>query len=286
MPYLNIPENTLGPSISKLIGSLRGTFESDVSSNVNTLGNSFRQGCPNNQQKALLNTKLNNIKETSVNVSDRLNRFRKIPPPLKSTSRAILALVGAIKFIPFPPFFPGGKIADVLNLVKELGIQLRSTATSIEIGLTQAGNLETLLKRAANISEKIDTALELCELAEQSGIGLPPNLINNLVNGTDSESAYALQELNKIVGRDKKSGQPDTRLKIPADSAEQYFGPDGETYAIEIVQVQSDFTRAPRRQAIAKNKEGVIKFESSKSFSSSIDVLKREVKFRIDNSQV
>jgi len=58
MPYLNIPENTLGPSISKLIGSLRGTFESDVSSNVNTLGNSFRQGCPNNNKKHYLTQSL------------------------------------------------------------------------------------------------------------------------------------------------------------------------------------------------------------------------------------
>jgi len=286
MPYLNIPENTLAPSISKLIGSLRGTFESDVATNVDTLGDVFKDGCPNQQQKALLSNKLNNVKETSVNVTDRLNRFRKIPQPLKDTSSAILGLVGTIKFIPFPPFFPGGKIADVLNLVKELGIQLRSAATSIEVALSQAGTLEDLLQRTANISEKVDTALELCELANQSGVDLPPDLVNNLVNGTDSESAYALGQLNSIVGREKQSNQPDSRLDIPNNALEDYNGPDGQVYTIEVVQVQSDFTRAPRRQAIAKNKEGIVKFESSKSFSSSVDVLKREVKFRIDNSQV
>lgn len=286
MPYLNIPESGLDASISKLIGRLRGTFESDVSLNVDTLGDSFKNGCPDAAQKRLLFTKLNNIKETSVNITDRLNRFRKIPGPLKTSSRAILGGVSAIKFIPFPPFFPGGKIADVLQLVKELGIQLKSSAESIEFALSQTQGLERLLKKTANIGEKIDTALELCELAEQNNTSIPPDLLNSLVNGTDSESAFALRELNKLVGRDKKPNQPDTRLTIPSNSSEQYAGPDGTVYNLKVIQVQSDFTRAPRRQAIAENIQGEKKFESSKSFSSSVEVLKREVKFRIDNSQV
>ena len=285
MPYLNIPESGLGPSVSKLIGRLRGTFESDISSNLETLGDSFKNGCPNDQQKTVLLNKLNNIKRTSVDITDRLNRFRRIPTPLKNSSRGILRLVGTLTLIPFPPFFPGGKISDVMNLVKELGVQLRSTAESIELSLNQAGGLEEILKRTANISEKIDTALELCELASQSGTELPSNLIDSLVNGTDSESSSALNQLNRIVGRNPTSSQSRPILTTPSFS-EEYIGPDGKVYSITVIEVQSDFTRAPRRQAIAKNKEGIKKFESSKSFSSSIDVLKREVKFRIDNSQV
>lgn len=285
MPYLNIPESGLGPSVSKLIGRLRGTFESDISSNLETLGDSFKNGCPNDQQKTVLLNKLNNIKRTSVDITDRLNRFRRIPTPLKNSSRGILRLVGALKLIPFPPFFPGGKISDVMNLIKELGVQLRSTAESIELSLNQAGGLEEILKRTANISEKIDTALELCELASPSGTELPSNLIDSLVNGTDSESSSALNQLNRIVGRNPTVGQNRPILTTPSLS-EEYIGPDGKVYLITVIEVQSDFTRAPRRQAIAKNKEGIKKFESSKSFSSSIDVLKREVKFRIDNSQV
>ena len=285
MPYLNIPESGLGPSVSKLIGRLRGTFESGISSNLETLGDSFKNGCPNDQQKTVLLNKLNNIKRTSVDITDRLNRFRRIPTPLKNSSRGILRLVGTLTLIPFPPFFPGGKISDVMNLVKELGVQLRSTAESIELSLNQAGGLEEILKRTANISEKIDTALELCELASQSGTELPSNLIDSLVNGTDSESSSALNQLNRIVGRNPTSSQSRPILTTPSFS-EEYIGPDGKVYSITVIEVQSDFTRAPRRQAIAKNKEGIKKFESSKSFSSSIDVLKREVKFRIDNSQV
>lgn len=283
MPYLNIPESTLPASISRLIGNLRGTFESDVNSNVETLGDSFKNGCPGSQEKATLLTKLNNIKSTSVNITDRLNRFRKITPPLQNSSRAILGLVSGLKLIPFPPFFPGGKIADILNLVKELGIQLKNTAESIEISLGQANGLQDILKKASNVSERIDTALELCELASTTGDTLPPDLVNLLVNGTSSESARALRELNSIVGRDTGPAIPPV---LTSSEVEVYTGPDGQPYDIRIIQVKSDYTRAPRRQAIAEDLNGKRQFESSKSFSSSVDVLKREVKFRIDNSQV
>jgi len=283
MPYLNIPENTLPASISRLIGSLRGTFENDITSNVDSLGDSFKNGCPNAQEKLTLLTKLNNIKETSVNITDRLNRFRKITPPLKNSSRGILGLVAGLKLIPFPPFFPGGKIADALNLVKELGIQLKNTAESIETSLSQANGLQDILKKASNTSERIDTALELCELASASGTNPPPDLVNLLVNGTSSESARALRELNNIVGRD--AGPTPTPTDTSSE-VETYTRPDGQPYIIRIVQVKSDYTRAPRRQAIAEDSNGKKRFESSKSFSSSVEVLKREVKFRIDNSQV
>ena len=150
----------------------------------------------------------------------------------------------------------------------------------------------------------MDIALELCDLAKQLGITLPPDLLNSFVNGTDSESSNALQKLNNLLnqgggdgtgtggngtgtgGGGTGTGGIGTGGATAGLGREQYTGPDGTVYTLEVIQVKSDFTRAPRRQAIARNIEGKIKFESSKSFSSSVDVLKREVKFRIDNSQV
>ena len=284
MPYQNIPETNLEASIAKLIRRLRGTFENSISLNTSTLGDAFKKGCPNDVQKRLLLNKLNNIKTISVNTTERLNRFRRIPPPLKGGSTAVLALVSTLKFIPFPPFFPGGKVADALTLVKELGVQLKTSAEQIELALKQTEDLDRLLKETANIGERIDTALEVCKLSEDKKINLPIELVNDLVNGTARESSKALKKLNSIVGVDEKI-EVDTQNLIPL-SEENYTGPDGTIYTLKIITVKSDFTRAPRRQAVALNPTGIKKYESSKSFSSSVEVLKREVKFRIDNSQV
>ena len=57
-------------------------------------------------------------------------------------------------------------------------------------------------------------------------------------------------------------------------------------FNLRIVLVESDFTRAPKRKAIAIDNSGKTKFESAKSFASSTKVLEEEVKFLIDNSQV
>lgn len=54
-------------------------------------------------------------------------------------------------------------------------------------------------------------------------------------------------------------------------------------YFIEIVQDPEDFGLAPRRFAVAKDKEGIILLRGPKSFSSSTDILVEELKFRIDN---
>jgi len=287
MPYQNIPETGLDASIAKLIGRLRVTFNETISNNLDDIERLFVEGCPSPLERRELLQKLNNIKETSTNVSDRLSRFKKLPTPLKNVSRTVKAGVGALKAIPFPPFFPGGLVADALTLIKEIAVQLQTSAESIENALSQALDVESLQQRAANIAEKVDTALELCSLAAENNTSLDPTLLNDLVSGTPTESSRALRLLNSEVDRASLNSNTSTTLSLDTPiETELYSGPDETVYVIKIVEVPSDFTRAPRRQAIAENQEGVKKFESDKSFSSSVEILKQQVKFRIDISQV
>ena len=318
MPFQTIPEVPTEANISKLIGRLRASFVNTIGSNISSLGQSFVKGCPDQQEIDQLEVRLNNIKEISVNVTDRLSRIEKIPRVVKPAGTALQRIAKGLKFIPFPPFFPGAKVSSAITLLLELGIQLKTTGTSIELALSTKVDLDDILKKAANIGERIDTALELCSLGKNLQIELPANLVNLLVNGTDSESADALKKLNDLLNQridttgtglldgggigaldgigglgtgglgtgGLGTGGLGTGGATAGLGREQYVGPDETVYTLEVVQVKSDFTRAPRRQAIARNTEGIIKFESSKSFSSSVEVLKREVKFRIDNSQV
>ena len=285
MPYQNIPETGLDSSIAKLIGKLRSTFENNVSNNLDVVTSTFKQGCISNEEKKQVTTRLNNIKEASVNISDRLKRIRQLSGPLGNSSRAILGLVKGIKLIPFPPFFPGGKVADVLTLVKELGIQLKTSAESIELALEQTSDLNELLQKSANIGKKIDIALEACDVASNNGILLDSKLLENLVTGTDEESSKALTKLSKLLNRPELDI---TGLEVSTldQQSEQYTSSNGNVYNLVTVTVPSNFTSAPKRKVVAETLDGIKKFESEESFSSSIEVLRREVKFRIDNSQV
>ena len=62
-----------------------------------------------------------------------------------------------------------------------------------------------------------------------------------------------------------------------------HFGPNGEPFFLAIETDTTESFVAPRRFAIAKDASGVVVLRGPKSFSSSVDVLLNEIKFRIDN---
>lgn len=291
MPYQTIPDVPTEANVSKLIGRLRANFTNNIGKNLDSLEQIFQSGCPDQLQSEKTINVLNNIKSISVDTTDRLSRIKRIPSPLNVAGKTLVTVAKGLKFIPFPPFFPGAKVSSAITTLQEFGTQLKSTATSIELALSTTVDLDNLLKRASNLGERVDIALESCQLASNQGSTINPEVLSQLVSGTNSESSRALREVNTLLGRDSRTGGDGTGGTGTGGATvglgrEQYVGPDGTVYTLEVIQVKSDFTRAPRRQAIAKNTEELVKFESSKSFSSSVDVLKREVKFRIDNSQV
>ena len=67
------------------------------------------------------------------------------------------------------------------------------------------------------------------------------------------------------------------------DDKFRHTGPNGIIYNLEILQDPESPSIAPRRFAIAKNPAGIAVLRGPKSFSSSVDILLDEIKFRIDN---
>ena len=62
-----------------------------------------------------------------------------------------------------------------------------------------------------------------------------------------------------------------------------HTGPNGIIYKLDIIKDPQSPAIAPRRFAVALDDEGVIVLRGPKSFSSSVDILLDEIKFRIDN---
>ena len=76
------------------------------------------------------------------------------------------------------------------------------------------------------------------------------------------------------------------RTPTPIEQSSDIFthiGPDGRIYKLEIQASQEDNLIAPRRFAVARNVRGVAVLRGPLSFSSSVEVLLDEIKFRIDN---
>ena len=123
------------------------------------------------------------------------------------------------------------------------------------------------------------------------GVG-PWRILEELESG-------ALQQLNDLLNKlndsnlskeikDSVKDLIDTFAVNRADadgSTSKFFhtGPNGEIYKLEINIDPDSPAIAPRRFAVAINREGITVLKGAKSFSSSIDVLLDELKSRIDN---
>lgn len=293
MPYVNIPETNLDASIATQIGKLKGQFETTVQTNLDSIKEDLKDGCPTPTQAESVKTRINSIKELSVNVTDRLNRFKKISSPLSVASKAILTVIPVLKGLPIPGLALTAGVtstfSDLLHLVKEFGTQLKTSSDSITSLVNQTGALTNVLKQASDLSSRVDIVFQFCALSEESEIELNREDLNKIISGTPGEVANSIRNLNNVLGTNI---QVENSVKAAAEQQafnqqpETYTGPDGTVYTLKIVETPSDFTRAIQFQAIAENRNGVRKFESEKSFSSNPDILKRQLKFNIDNSQV
>lgn len=122
----------------------------------------------------------------------------------------------------------------------------------------------------------------------------------NVGDGTGEDTGAGIEsQLNSILQRLDKSGiDPNIKqgLKDVLDTFaadddntsatdDKYFhiGPNGIRYKLDIQIDPKSPNIAPRRFAVAIDPNNVVVLKGPKSFSSSVDILLDEIKFRIDN---
>ena len=95
---------------------------------------------------------------------------------------------------------------------------------------------------------------------------------SNLPQSVKDTLKNLLNDLTIPTAKDKKG-----------DGRFFHEGPNGIQYELEIVKDPDSPSIAPRHFAVARDPQNVIVMRGQKSFSSSVDVLLDEIKFRIDN---
>lgn len=253
--------------VARQVGSIQGKLVTQIQGRVLEVLSKFTNECPDsNELQKIVKIKNNLIK--SINALER--RIASIQPivnRLDNSIRIARTAIQVIKSITVPtaiiPPQVGGlgipinvltRYSDALIRLNKLLDSLESDKAGILGVINQVSQTLTSLKNRLNV---IDIAISQCSEANP-------------------------QEILSIVQPEENTGSegPPLTEEGEIDPRYQYKG-----FQLQIIQDPDSPEIAPRRYAIAKDRRGIVVIKGPSSFSSSVDVLLDEIKFRIDNQR-
>lgn len=247
--------------IARQVGNIQGKLVSQIESQVLSVLSKFSSECPNAKEIEKIIKIKNNLLKNINALERRLQTVRRVANKLDRTISSIKGVIRVIKSIPIPtaiiPPQSGGvgipisvltKYSDALIKLNKLLDGLEADKAGI-LGVVDIATA-TLLAVKKRL-EAIDIAIQEC-----------------------SKDSAELSQIVSTTQPPQNTGSEGT----PLDPDYYYKG-----YILEIVKDPNSPTIAPRRYAIAKDKQGVIVLYGPSSFSSDTKVLLDEIKFRIDN---
>ena len=178
-------------------------------------------------------------------------------------------------------------VIDILTHVLDAKLTALGTPPGPQGGLLFSERLGRILSQASRLEDakKIVFTLE----DEKKGV---ESLVSGVQGGFTPLSGR-LQRLKDLLERcaldpnlSKEERDKILNNKLKKDDSsllEAYTGRNGRVYEIDIIDVLDNTIDVPRRQAIAKDFRGIVVLRGQPSYSSNPQVLKDELKFRIDN---
>jgi len=260
MPYVNIADSTVSVGVGLLVGKALGLLQVKMNSEVNRLQEEVLQSCGNNAKLLRLASKVGGMMGILQLHKARMDKINKITQPLKKIETALTVFILVLKNISIPGNLTtvglNVKYSDQLHTLKEIKKQVSDQREAIEhlISSNNTGIL-TVISRLQVILTQIDAVIKECL---DTGVLLEqPISQSDLVNNLDDISI--------------------------TEELKYYTDYTGQVFTLEVITVDTSEV-APLRQGIAKDRQGIIRYKSEKSFSSSTKVLLDEVKFRIENN--
>ena len=292
MPYLNIPNSNLVPSIGNITGKLEGTVITGVNNNINTIRQEFRKNIPENTDNLL--NKLDNNSEQVSKVKQRLQKLKNLGTTLRRSAVGLNRTVTVLKSLPIPGLNLTGGItttfSDTLRTVKEVQTQLEEDADGIDTIITDdnsteiiqdtetsVNNLRTLLQLATayNTVSSSVTSTDKKELENQFFIGSTKNNISSEITKIQGilEKYTTLPELSLI-----EFNQPDQATK------QLFTSTDGRQFSLEIVEIETTESGAILKKAVAIDTvTNTTVLESETTFTPDNSIIFDELKFKINN---
>lgn len=231
--------------------------------------NELVNSCPPPSTLKDFSNKVNNIKSLISKADKKIETFNRLPKTLDKPIAAGKAIVEILSHMPLPSTIgtPPGPFGGVIISVPTGVIQTQS-------------NLLVFTRKMVQTLEDDQIAIKL--LVENSRGVFDP--VKSILTGLEgllkkcAENPELTLEERKAILEAAGNIKPNTQQDLNALN-ESY-----KRYTISIlIDPESANSIAPLRQAIAKDFRGIVVLRGPKSFAGDAQVLKDELKFRIDN---
>jgi hypothetical protein len=252
--------------IARQVGSIQGKVSAQVQDRVLEILSKFTSQCPTGRE-------LQNIIKQRANLLKVLNSFEKRITPLKATADKLRTAITAARVLT--------RLLKATPLPTTLGTP-PGPAGGVIFSLS-VGKVITVGDRLATINKILDSleADKVGILGVVDSVSSTLTSLKNRLNAID----LAIQECSKE--------SPDLPEILATTQPKENTGSEGtpdanyeyKGYKLEIIQDPNSPQIAPRRYAVARDRRGIVVLKGQPSFSSSVDVLLDEIKFRIDNQR-
>lgn len=247
--------------IASQVGNVRAALVVQVQKSVLNMINKFATECPNQKELQKILKVRNTLLGHVGNLNQRVQKFNQVATTLETTVTATKLLIKIITSIPLPT-------AIIPPQVGGVGVPV-SLLTKYSDGLIKLNKtLDKLIDESAAIKDTVKSIeAPLRTTADRL------RAIDIVIQ--DCSTGKQLADLSAIVN----AAQPreNTGSEGTPDGRYLYKG-----YELAILQDMDAPKIAPRRYAVAKDRRGIIMLKGQPSFSSSVDILLDEIKFRID----
>ena len=253
-----IPE--LSGIIARQVGAIQGKLSAQVESRVLAMLSKFANQCPTGKDIQKIIKERNNLVKAINSFEKRVTRLGTTASKLNGVIRTARVTIQVIKNIPLPT-------AIIPPQVGGLGIPIN------------------ILTRYSDALIRLNKLLDALEADKQGIVG-----VVGAVSGTISSLKARLQSLDAPIQECSKES-PDLANIVAEAQPKGNTGSEGtpskdytyKGYTLTIVVDPDSPKIAPKRYAIASDRQGVRRLRGDSSFSSSTQVLLDEIKFRIDN---
>lgn len=249
--FLTAPQLSISVALAALIFKLKAQVEVRVQNEINLLIQELQNidTCSNEEKLRRVKNKVSNLRGFIDKSESRASKLQKTIEPLTKLSLALSAAIVVLELIPLPNITTSvgvtNKFADLLSKIKKFSNEVHDEIFLLTGILAGATGLIPLLSSVKIPLDRID------------------GLIKECAEGTAQETGVDFSE--------------DRNITAPFEE-ENYLG-----FKIQVETIDTSKV-APLRQAVAFDREGIRRFTSAKSFSSSTEVLVKEVKFKIENN--
>jgi hypothetical protein len=246
--------------IASQVGNVRAALVVQVQKTVLNMLNKFASECPNQKELQKILKTRNTLLGHVGGLRSRVQKFDSVATSLETTTTTVKVLIKVITSIPLPTAIipPGGGVGVPVSLLTKYSNTLIKLNKTLDKLIDESAAIKGVVSSIKGPLQTTEDRLKAIDIVIQ-----------------DCSTGKQLADLSAIVN----AAQP--RENTGSEGA-----PDGrylyKGYELAILQDKDAPKIAPRRYAVAKDKRGIIMLKGQPSFSSSVDILLDEIKFRID----